>query len=109
MQLPCMHSRSHCQSSGSSEHATGLSVLLVGPPIVQGMGYAVDKKTNTAVFGAEATPQAILSGSVNSPPAMQQLYTALAEVRRAALCVYVCAGGEAGGGVSKTGLDCRMP
>lgn len=44
----------------------------------QGMKHAVDEETNHSLYGAQATPEAILGGSVPPPPAFEALYTFLA-------------------------------
>lgn len=47
---------------------------------LSGLGYTVDARKNSGVYGAEATPARILDGGVAPPPAMQTLYAALDKV-----------------------------
>ena len=49
---------------------------------LSGLGYTVDARKNSGVYGAEATPARILDGGVAPPPAMQTLYAALDKVGR---------------------------
>lgn len=45
-----------------------------------GMGYTVDTTMNTALYGPNTTPNAILEGGVEPPPAMKELYDVLDRV-----------------------------
>ncbi len=49
--------------------------------VCAGMGYTLDTNMNTALYGPDVTPQAILSGGLQPPEGMKELYAALDHVR----------------------------
>lgn len=54
------------------------------------MGYSVDANMNTALYGPNTTPQAILEGGVEPPQGMAELYAVLDSVSGWPFCPISC-------------------